>query len=91
MTATHFTSEDLEFQRHRNGQQRIYAPRPPRPEVCLSLDAAQMGLGGASCGPRPMEKYTLQTAPVSFSYTMRPCKKGYEGLVKQVRKAKVEE
>ncbi|MBR4170663.1 MAG: DUF4981 domain-containing protein [Kiritimatiellae bacterium] len=91
VTATHFTSEDLEFQRHRNGQQRIYAPRPPRPEVCLCLDAAQMGLGGASCGPRPMEKYTLQTGAVSFSYTMRPCKKGYEGLVKQVRKAKTEE
>ena len=88
MTAEHFTSEDLEFQRHRRGQERVYAPVAPRPEVCLSLDVKQMGLGGASCGPRPMAKYLLKAEPVSFTYTLQPCRKGYEGLVKLVRKAK---
>ena len=88
VTTEHFTSEDLEFQRHRRGQERIYAPLAPRPEVCLALDVKQMGLGGASCGPRPMDKYLLKTEPVSFSYTLQPCRKGYEGLVKLARKAK---
>jgi hypothetical protein len=34
----------------------------PRDEVYLTIDAAHMGLGGASCGPRPMNQYILRVA-----------------------------
>ncbi len=80
MTAEHFTSEDLDGARHQNGQERIFNPPVPREEVCLSLDIAQLGLGGASCGPRPMEKYMLYAHPVQYTYVMRPCRAGYKNL-----------
>jgi beta-galactosidase len=80
VTALHYTSEDLEGSRHRNGMERIYNPLVARPEVCLSLDIGQMGLGGASCGPIPMEKYILRAKPVQFTYVMRPCAKGHKAL-----------
>lgn len=72
MTATHFLSEDLELARHRNGQQRIRVPLEPRPEICLSIDATQLGLGGASCGPRPMQVYMTDKKPHSFQYEIQP-------------------
>ncbi len=80
VTALHYTSEDLDGARHRNGMERLYNPPEPRAEVCLSLDVAQLGLGGASCGPRPMEKYMLAARPVQYTYVMRPCRAGYKGL-----------
>jgi beta-galactosidase len=36
------------------------------------LDAKHLGLGGASCGPRPMAKYLLRSKPFSFRYVLRP-------------------
>ena len=44
----------------------------PRDEVYLCIDAAHMGLGGASCGPRPMNKYILNAGPTRFRYSLRP-------------------
>ena len=74
MQALHYTLEDLEFARHRNGQQRFRAPLRPNQEVFLNLDVRQTGLGGASCGPKPIAAYcfnpgekvawTLHMAPV---------------------------
>ena len=43
----------------------------PIKETVLHLDTAQLGLGGASCGPRPMEKYMIDLHPVSFRYWLR--------------------
>ena len=57
-------------------EERVFNPPPARPEVCLSLDIAQMGLGGASCGPIPMEKYILRARPFDYTYIMRPCVQG---------------
>lgn len=85
MTATHYTTEDLEFARHRNGQQRIYNPPVPRSEVILRIDRLQMGLGGASCGPRPMAKYTIKAQPIDYTYVMRPCAAGYKSLSELAR------
>ena len=56
--AIHYGWEDLEFARHRNGQQRIFNPPTARAEVCLNIDCRQLGLGGNSCGPRPEAAYT---------------------------------
>jgi len=86
MSALHFTAEDLDRARHSNGQERIYNMPEARDEICLSLDALQMGLGGASCGPRPMEKYLLKVQPVTFAYMMRPCQAGQAQLRKEGRK-----
>ena len=70
--ALHFTSEDLEFSRHRAGQQRFRASLSPRQEVCLNLDVCQLGLGGASCGPRPMNKYIFPIRDERWSLVMEP-------------------
>ena len=38
----------------------------------LSLNAAHMGLGGGSCGPRPLPQYMLSAKQFTFSYSIRP-------------------
>jgi len=57
VSASHFTAEDLDQARHKNGEPRRFTPLRPRPEVIVSLDRFQIGLGGASCGPRPLPQY----------------------------------
>ena len=69
--ALHYTWEDLEFARHR-GERRFNSLLVPRKEVCLNLDVRQLGLGGASCGPRPMERYTFPVEPVEWTLTIAP-------------------
>lgn len=72
VTAQHNTSEDYDYARHRIGQQHHYNAVIPRKEIILSLDYAQMGLGGASCGPKPLEQYILRAKPLKYSYSIRP-------------------
>ena len=44
-----------------------------RPEIYLSLDAIQQGLGNASCGPRPLQEYMIPVnSPVSYSFRIEP-------------------
>jgi beta-galactosidase len=67
-TALHFYDKDLWTLRH------LYNLDDNRlPETILSLDYMQRGLGNASCGPGPMNKYEL---PVSknntFSFRIEP-------------------
>lgn len=40
----------------------------------LTIDAAVLGLGGASCGPAPQEKNRVYAGPTSFSFEIAPCK-----------------
>ena len=70
--ALHYGVEDLEFARHRNGQQRFRAPLVPREEVCLNLDVRQLGLGGGSCGPIPMKKYIFPVETVKWTLFVEP-------------------
>jgi beta-galactosidase len=65
ITAHHNTADDYDQARHID---KVV----PRPEVYLCIDAAHMGLGGASCGPRPMNKYILTAKPTPFRYQLRP-------------------
>jgi beta-galactosidase len=51
-SALHFTAADLASVRHN------YELRP-RPEIILSLDAKQCGLGNSSCGPGVLEKFSV--------------------------------
>lgn len=72
--ALHYGLEDLEFARHRNGEKRYRTPLVARPEVVLNLDVAQLGLGGASCGPTPMEKYMYRAQTENWTLTIKPVK-----------------
>jgi beta-galactosidase len=64
-TASHFTAADLYAARHTSDLE-------PRPEVVLSLDHAQRGLGTASCGPDTAPRFRLTAASYSFSFVLRP-------------------
>ncbi len=61
--AMHYSIDDLVFSRHLNGQRRSFHPLVRRDDVRLNLDIRQLGLGGASCGPRPMDKYIFPVKP----------------------------
>lgn len=65
-SAHHFTAEALHAAKHPHEIQRT-------PDVVVCLDAAHMGLGGASCGPAPMAMYQLLAEPRTFSFCLRPC------------------
>jgi beta-galactosidase len=69
--ASHFTAADLTAARHTNELE-------PRPEVVLSLDHAQRGLGTASCGPDTAERYRLLEPSYSFGYVLRPIASRHE-------------
>lgn len=70
--ALHYGWEDLEFARHRDGQSRICSGRPPRREVCLNVDVRQLGLGGASCGPKPEAEYIFPIRGETWAVTVAP-------------------
>jgi beta-galactosidase len=63
-TASHFTADDLYAARHTTD---LVA----RPEVILSLDHGQRGLGTASCGPDTLPRYRLTDAAYRFAYSLR--------------------
>ena len=62
--ASHFTAADLTAARHT-------FELAPRPEVFLSLDLAQRGLGTASCGPDTGRQYRLLEGRYEFSFALR--------------------
>ena len=64
-TAMHYTASDLSAAKH-----TIELTR--RDEVYLTLDAAERGVGNASCGPDVLEKYEVPIEPVSFNTILRP-------------------
>ena len=64
--------EDLEFARHRRLQQRIHAPVVNDKAIRLNLDVRQLGLGGGSCGPRPMDKYIFPIERTSWTLKIEP-------------------
>ena len=72
MQALHYGAEDLEFARHRNHQQRFRTPLVKRDEVCLNLDIRQLGLGGGSCGPKPMDKYIFPVQREKWTLKIEP-------------------
>ncbi|HUT28810.1 MAG TPA: glycoside hydrolase family 2 TIM barrel-domain containing protein [Sedimentisphaerales bacterium] len=65
VSALPFTEQELDRAKHINElklQERIV----------LDIDYAHMGLGNASCGPRPLEQYILKAVPCSFTFQIRP-------------------
>ncbi|MCB9853329.1 MAG: DUF4981 domain-containing protein [Phycisphaerales bacterium] len=78
ITALHYTSDQLAAARH-----PVELPTPKN--VVLCIDAAQNGLGGASCGPPPMDKYLLRSEPVTFAFSLRPMPKAPASLAETAR------
>ncbi|MBO7166169.1 MAG: DUF4981 domain-containing protein [Kiritimatiellae bacterium] len=70
--ALHYTMEDMELARHRRGQSRTRIPLTYRDEICLNLDIRQMGIGGNSCGPTPMEKYRFEPQVEKWDVKIEP-------------------
>lgn len=78
VTASHFSAQELDRARHKPGENPRFARLVPRQSVLLSLDHEQLGLGGASCGPPPMDKYRIKNESKSFRVILRPYRKGSE-------------
>ncbi|MGN1359841.1 MAG: glycoside hydrolase family 2 TIM barrel-domain containing protein [Kiritimatiellia bacterium] len=73
--ALHYPWEELATARHDGGEARYRWPLRPAKEVYLNLDVRQLGLGGASCGPVPMDCYRFNPeAPVEWSFTLEPAR-----------------
>jgi beta-galactosidase len=69
-SALHFSDKDLWNARHDFSLDSIR-----KPQVYLNLDYIQQGLGNASCGPLPLEKYMIpENTPLSYSFRIEPLK-----------------
>jgi len=75
LQALRYTWEDLEFARHLKGQVRRRTELKERNRLYVNLDVRQTGLGGGSCGPKPMEKYLFDPkASVEWTLRIEPCR-----------------
>jgi beta-galactosidase len=72
MTVSKYLPQQLDDARHENGEPRKFSPLMPRNDVVVCLDAMQMGLGGASCGPGPLAQYVLKPQKTQFRVIIRP-------------------
>lgn len=68
-SALHYTAADLAAATHAYQLQ-------PRPEVIVSIDARQCGLGNSSCGPGVLEKYAVPIQPYELNLSFRPVQTG---------------
>lgn len=68
-SASHFTSGDLYAAKHT-------IDLVPRPEVHVSLDYGQRGLGTASCGPDALPQYRIPAGNYGLEFTIQPTKLG---------------
>lgn len=63
-SALHFSDMDLW-----NAEHDFMLDQIRKPEVYVNLDCIQQGLGNASCGPLPLQKYMIPVNhPVSYSF-----------------------
>ncbi len=64
-SALHYTAQDLDVAQHPFELTK-------RNETILCIDANHQGLGGASCGPPPLEAYVLNPNITTLYFTLRP-------------------
>ncbi len=89
VTVSHFLPHAIDDWRHENGEPRKRQVPQKQPETILCVDAAQMGLGGASCGPRPLEPYILNAHPMDWRVILRPLRAGEDPRVKGLERIPV--
>lgn len=68
-SALHYSDEEMWQVKYHHQLKSIY-----RPEVVMHLDAAMRGLGNASCGPGPLQKYELTEKSYSYTFVIEPVK-----------------
>jgi beta-galactosidase len=69
-SALHVTDKDLWLAEH---DFELNAIR--KPEVYLSIDRIQQGLGNATCGPEPLPEYMIPVnTPLTYSFRIEPVK-----------------
>lgn len=69
-SALHFSDKDLWNALHDFSLDSIR-----KPQTYLNLDCIQQGLGNASCGPLPLEKYMIpENTLLSYSFRIEPLK-----------------
>ena len=66
-SAQHYADEELWQAKYHHQLKNIF-----RPEVILHLDAAMRGLGNASCGPGPLQKYELNEKSYNYTFVIEP-------------------
>ena len=66
-SALHYTDRDLWEALYDHDLDAIR-----RSEVVLTLDCRQRGLGNASCGPGPREKYEIKAGTHAFRFRISP-------------------
>jgi beta-galactosidase len=67
-SALHFADSALWNARHDYELDNIR-----RPEVYVSLDCIQQGVGNASCGPPPLKEYMIpENTPLRYSFRIEP-------------------
>lgn len=67
-TALHYSDKDLWKAMH-----NFALPTIKKPQVLLSLDAFQEGVGNASCGPKTLEKYCIPyNGNIDYEFTIEP-------------------
>ncbi|MBN9503748.1 MAG: DUF4981 domain-containing protein [Armatimonadetes bacterium] len=76
VTVSHYSPHDVDDARHENGEPRKFNRLVPHRNIFVCLDEAQMGLGGASCGPGPLEQYRLKAEPTKFRVIVKPLHAG---------------
>ncbi|MDH4389097.1 MAG: glycoside hydrolase family 2 TIM barrel-domain containing protein [Fimbriimonas sp.] len=76
VTVSHKDARDVDASRHENGEPVKFNPIFPRDETIVCLDAQQMGLGGASCGPSPLQQYLCKPGARTWRVVIKPVRKG---------------
>jgi beta-galactosidase len=69
-SALHFHDKDIWNTKHDFELEKV-----KRKEIYVNLDCIQQGLGNASCGPRPLEKYKIPVnVPQTYSFRIEMVK-----------------
>ena len=53
---------------------------PESAATVVTLSARTLGVGTASCGPRPLDPYVTWSDPIAFTYTLRVIPRGAQNL-----------
>lgn len=69
-SAMHYSDEDIW-----NALNDFALKSIRKPEIYVNLDCKQQGLGNASCGPIPLDKYMIPVnTPQHYSFRIQPLK-----------------
>lgn len=71
-SVSRFLPEQIDNARHKHGEAARFIPLVPQRYLIVKINARVMGLGGASCGPKPLEKYICYPEPTQLAFSIRP-------------------